>query len=153
MFLPENQHTQRKLCWCWAFSWFKNWCNVFPHIVSAETILFWLLPYVLWPLITVHKCAETIQGRKLFKGGNYMRKYGTQCYHVTVWCESDKILHYKRYVSLLDINETTRKSWWLVSLTNWLLGHNLLIPLYVFEIVEPSNKSGPFCSIRAFRIY
>ena len=26
--------------------------------------------------MTVHKCAETIQGRKLFKGGNYMRKYG-----------------------------------------------------------------------------
>ena len=24
----------------------------------------------------VHKCVETIQGRKLFKGGNYMRKYG-----------------------------------------------------------------------------
>ena len=23
----------------------------------------------------VHKCAETIQGRKLFKSGNYMRKY------------------------------------------------------------------------------
>ena len=50
--------------------------TVFPHIVSAETILFWLWPYVLWPLITLHKCAETIQGRKLFKGGNYMRKYG-----------------------------------------------------------------------------
>ena len=28
--------------------------------------------------VTVHKCAETIQGRKLFKGGNYMRKYGIQ---------------------------------------------------------------------------
>ena len=26
--------------------------------------------------VTVHKCAETIQGRKLFKGGKYMRKYG-----------------------------------------------------------------------------
>ena len=50
--------------------------TVFPHIVSVETILFWIFPYVLWPLITVHKCAETIQGRKLFKGGNYMRKYG-----------------------------------------------------------------------------
>ena len=49
--------------------------TVFPHIVSTETILYWLRPYVLWPLITVHKCAETIQGRKLFKGGNYMRKY------------------------------------------------------------------------------
>ena len=50
--------------------------TVFLHIVSAETILFWHWPYVLWPLLTVHKCAETIQGRKLFKGGNYMRKYG-----------------------------------------------------------------------------
>ena len=28
------------------------------------------------PKVTVHKFAETIQGRKLFKGGNYMRKYG-----------------------------------------------------------------------------
>ena len=28
------------------------------------------------PKVTVHKCAETIQGRKLFKGGNYIRKYG-----------------------------------------------------------------------------
>ena len=53
--------------------------TVFPHIVSAETILFWLWPYVVWPLITVHKCAKTIQGRKLFKGGNYMRKYGILC--------------------------------------------------------------------------
>ena len=51
--------------------------TIFPHIVSAETILFWIWPYVLWPLITVHKSAETIQGRKLFKGGNYSRKYGT----------------------------------------------------------------------------
>ena len=29
------------------------------------------------PKVTVHKGAETIQGRKLFKGGNYMRKYGS----------------------------------------------------------------------------
>ena len=28
------------------------------------------------PKVTVHKCAETILGRKLFKGGNYLRKYG-----------------------------------------------------------------------------
>ena len=44
--------------------------TVFPHIVSAETILFGN------PKVTVHKGAETIQGRKLLKGGNYMRKYG-----------------------------------------------------------------------------
>jgi hypothetical protein len=28
------------------------------------------------PKVTVHKCAETIQERILFKGGNYMRNYG-----------------------------------------------------------------------------
>ena len=53
----------------------KNICTVFPRIVSAETILFWIYPYALWPLITVHTGAETIQGRNLFKGGNYSRKY------------------------------------------------------------------------------
>ena len=31
---------------------------------------------VIRPEITVHKGAETIQVRKLFKGGNYTRKYG-----------------------------------------------------------------------------
>ena len=45
--------------------------TVFPRIVSAETILFWVWPCVLWPLITVHKSEETIQVRKLFKWGNY----------------------------------------------------------------------------------
>jgi hypothetical protein len=34
--------------------------------------------------VTVHKCAETIQGRKLFKGGNYMRKYGILKFHETL---------------------------------------------------------------------
>ena len=48
--------------------------TVFPCIAS-----FWIWPYVLWPLVTVHKSAETIQGRKLFKTRNYSRKYGTYC--------------------------------------------------------------------------
>ena len=30
----------------------------------------------MWPLDKVHTGAETNQGRKLFKGGNYSRKYG-----------------------------------------------------------------------------
>jgi hypothetical protein len=47
-----------------------GWSTVFPHIVSAETILFEFGN----PKVTVHKCAETIQGRKLFKGGNYTGK-------------------------------------------------------------------------------
>ena len=53
--------------------------TVFPHIVSAETILFLDLKIqrsqYIWPKVT-HKCAETIQGGKLFRAGNYMRKYG-----------------------------------------------------------------------------
>ena len=53
-----------------------NLTTVFPHIVSAETILFWLWPYVLWPLISVHKCAETIQGRKLYEEIRYVIKGG-----------------------------------------------------------------------------
>ena len=35
--------------------------------------------------MTVHKSAETIQGRKLFKGGNYMRKYGIWTLHFYVF--------------------------------------------------------------------
>ena len=35
------------------------------------------------PKVTVHKCAEIIQGRKLFKGGNFMRKY---CMYVLFKC-------------------------------------------------------------------
>ena len=38
--------------------------TLFCHIVSAETILLWIWPYVLWPL---DKSAETIQWWKLFK--------------------------------------------------------------------------------------
>ena len=30
------------------------------------------------PKVTVNNGAETIQGRKFFKGGNYVRKYGIQ---------------------------------------------------------------------------
>ena len=47
------------------------------------------VPYVLGPLITVHTCTETIQGRKLFKGGNYFRKYGRCFLH------PGKVIHSK----------------------------------------------------------
>ena len=50
--------------------------TVFPHIVSAETIFFEFGNF----RVTVYKCADAIQWRKLFKGGNYMRKYGIQDY-------------------------------------------------------------------------
>ena len=42
--------------------------TVYPRIVSAETILFWICT-------VTNTGAETSQGRKLFKGGNYSWKY------------------------------------------------------------------------------
>ena len=44
--------------------------TVFPHIVSRKLFFF----EFGHPKITVHKGAETIQGRKLFKEGNYSRE-------------------------------------------------------------------------------
>ena len=49
--------------------------TVFPHIVSAEIIFFEFGN----PKVTEHKArghTQYIKGRKRFKGGNYMRKYG-----------------------------------------------------------------------------
>ena len=71
-----------------------KWITLFPRIVSAETILFWIWPYVLWPrsqYIKVRKLfkggnysrEKTIQGRKLFKGGNYSREE-TICGHTVI---------------------------------------------------------------------
>ena len=47
--------------------------TVFPH--SFLNLEMQRSQYIR-PKVTVHRGAETIQGRKLFKGGNYMRKYG-----------------------------------------------------------------------------
>ena len=62
--------------------------TVFPWIVSSETILLWkwkmwkfsysfrimaIFYFINWILV-----AETIEGGKPFKGGNYSRKYGIQ---------------------------------------------------------------------------
>ena len=70
--------------------------TVFPHIVAAETILFWIFKilqlhivsasYVMKTWIAYSLGAETIQGWKLFKAGNNMRKYGRcQAYFFTLF--------------------------------------------------------------------
>ena len=46
--------------------------TVFPNIVSAEI----QRSQYIRPKVIVHKGAETIQGRKLIKGRDYMRIYG-----------------------------------------------------------------------------
>ena len=105
--------------------------TVFPHIVSAETILFWLWSYVLWPLMAVHKCAETIQGRKLFKGGNYMRKYGSFAQLVFTFQFFNDEIH--NYVLFDIIVNSIIKNWkinTLVSksiLTNWAKLNSLVL--------------------------
>ena len=57
----------------WVVS--KNLDTIFPHIVSGETTFVLHLEIkrsqYISPKVTVHKGVETIQGRKLFKGGNY----------------------------------------------------------------------------------
>jgi hypothetical protein len=46
-------------------------------------------------LVTVHTGAETFEGRKLFKGGNYLQKYGrfnvmSQYFHQNIPSASNK---------------------------------------------------------------
>ena len=65
---------------------FGYWNTVFPPIVSLETTVFW--KWRMWKFsysfcimaifyfINQIVATETIQRGKLFKGGNYLRKYG-----------------------------------------------------------------------------
>ena len=48
--------------------------------------------------ITVHTGAKTIQGRKLFKGGNYLRKYSKH------WPGKFIILFFERNAQLETLN-------------------------------------------------
>ena len=51
--------------------------TVFPHSFRENYTFFEFgNPKVKGQKSTVHKGAETIQGKTLFMGGNYMRKYG-----------------------------------------------------------------------------
>ena len=47
---------------------------------------------------TVHTGAETIQGRKLFKGGNYMRKYGIREIRIAGTFEQKRDFHLSRNI-------------------------------------------------------
>ena len=55
---------------------FKLTNIICPHIVSTKLFFFEFkihMSQYIRPMITVHKCSETIQGRKPFKGGNHSR--------------------------------------------------------------------------------
>ena len=58
--------------------------------IWGDVVYGWSLMYCVWPLITVHTGAETIQGRKLFKGGNYSRKYGNSILRTYIFLKVEK---------------------------------------------------------------
>ena len=68
-------------CQIWVKCVIDNWLieeSQIPYFPRNYSFLTWEIQrsQYMRPKVTVHKGAETIQGRKLFKGGNYMRKYG-----------------------------------------------------------------------------
>ena len=69
----KNQQFWWHLFW-WHSKFYRQQKQMAVKVLdqNAETILFWNWPYVLWPFITVHKSAETIQGRKLFAEIRYV---------------------------------------------------------------------------------
>ena len=75
------------------------------------------------PKVTVHKGAETIQGRKLFNGGNYMRKHGMQTLQVMYFSGACLV---RRWTLLLDDNRknlikiNSSFHHYLLSIMDWL---------------------------------
>ena len=61
--------------------------------------------------VTVHKSADTIQGRKLFKGGNYSRKYGIYYRQVKMMMNNfaswNSLALAKWFIWLLILEQTT----------------------------------------------
>ena len=116
---------------------------------SFRVFFFLIWPYVLWPLITVHKCAETIQGRKLFKGGNYSSAEtiwgNTVC---NVWV-SKKQSHLtlslwivsKEYVFIISAIS-------FVFLSAWLIFPLIIARYFIFEI--DNVESSLFFAIVSF---
>ena len=61
-------------------------CNVtFGHMYCDLWISTFKKEYFPWKLFAEIQAMETIQGRKLFKGGNYLRKYGTSYFLDKLW--------------------------------------------------------------------
>ena len=62
-----DQKTMKNIYRSSSYSFRSNYSFLNLEILRSQYI---------GPKVIVHKCAENIQGRKLFKGGNYMMKYG-----------------------------------------------------------------------------
>ena len=81
--------------------------------------------------VTVHKCAETIQWRKLFISRNYMRKYGNLLPGVMWFCvdcmpcswhekSNSPILEFKRLQKAFEIKKTRLKIFFKVINESWI---------------------------------
>ena len=71
----SSKYSQNSNVTCVAFEEYRISSYSFRGNYSFCNLEIQRLQYIR-PKVTVHKCAETIQRKKLFKGGNYMRKYG-----------------------------------------------------------------------------
>ena len=111
------------------------------------------------PKVTVHKCAETIQGRKLFKGGNYMRKYGMLILILALWefvimwiveCNTKfqgqpPTRFCSLYFKWVELNIFTTSSkltltWYSVRLVHITISSLMLISGYRFLVKSASNS-------------
>ena len=61
------------------------WFTVFPRMISAETILFWIWPYLLWPFVTVHKSEESIRGNAVCFGSRVNSRLVLYSVPILIW--------------------------------------------------------------------
>ena len=98
-----NNITQNNM----IFGAMKGEINILIYRISANSFrgnysfLKLSLCTVTFGQVTVHKSAETIQGRKLFKCGNYSRKYGTPISN----CDFSKkmVKNFNIFISVKDV--------------------------------------------------
>ena len=74
VFLPLWFWSKKEIYCISSYSFFGNYSFEFRNCIKFKQ----LPQYFNFYLIDWIFAAETIQGRKLFKGGNYMRKYGNR---------------------------------------------------------------------------
>ena len=123
--------------------------TVFPWIVSAETVLFWIWPYVLWPLVTVHKSEETIQGRKLFAEISvvFYDFLLPMCNHVSsmqlALLKENATMHEKGWTDLKKVKNKIRVNWYGISkLCARVSKNGILLPKLFWPTVRKNCSSG-----------